>query len=126
MIRISRIFILFGQVIFLWIGIIISQNIICPFKLIFSIPCPFCGLTRSFYSILAGNIKNAMYYNILILIVIILLFFINIVLLIEIIKNEDIFTNKTISFITQNKKIIIFICLIMLIFSMFINIYHRI
>ncbi len=41
------------------------DRIECPFYKITKIPCAGCGATRAFKSILQGNIKNALYYNIL-------------------------------------------------------------
>lgn len=38
---------------------------ICPMQLLFSIPCPGCGLTRSFICLLQGDVKQSLYYNIL-------------------------------------------------------------
>lgn len=126
MTRVSRILILLGQVIFLRISIIISQNMTCPFKYFFSIPCPLCGLTRSLNAILKGNIKLSIYYNVLLLPTLIIILFLNIIFLIEVIKNKPTITNKIINLTYQNKKKIVLICLIMLIFSTIINLYHRI
>lgn len=36
---------------------------LCIFKNLFHIPCPGCGLTRAFYSILHGDFCSAFYYN---------------------------------------------------------------
>lgn len=126
MIRVSRILILLGQVIFLRISIIISQNMTCPFKYFFSIPCPLCGLTRSLNAILKGDIKLSIYYNVLLLPTLIIILFLNIIFLIEVIKNKPTISNKIINLTYQNKKKIVLICLIMLIFSTIINFYHRI
>ena len=38
-------------------------GITCPFKLLFHIDCPGCGLTRAFISFFTGNIKEAFHYN---------------------------------------------------------------
>jgi len=35
----------------------------CPFKLITGIPCPGCGITHSFLSIIQGNIWDAACFN---------------------------------------------------------------
>jgi Protein of unknown function (DUF2752) len=37
----------------------------CPFKLIFSYPCPFCGLSRSFVALAHGDISTSLHYHIL-------------------------------------------------------------
>ena len=35
----------------------------CPFKYLFGIPCPSCGLTRAFISLFKLNIKKSFYYH---------------------------------------------------------------
>lgn len=35
----------------------------CPARLIVGVPCPFCGMTRAFMSILHGNIADSFYYH---------------------------------------------------------------
>lgn len=35
----------------------------CPFKYIFGIPCPLCGMTRAFISLLKLDISKAFYYH---------------------------------------------------------------
>lgn len=35
----------------------------CPFKFIFGISCPGCGMTRAFKSLLALNIKDAFHFH---------------------------------------------------------------
>ncbi len=35
----------------------------CPFKLIFGIPCPLCGMTRAFVSLLKLDFSAAFEYN---------------------------------------------------------------
>lgn len=35
----------------------------CPFKLIFQKPCPFCGMTRAFVSLLKLDFPSAFGYN---------------------------------------------------------------
>ncbi len=37
--------------------------LICPSKFLYGIPCPGCGLTRSFVSLLHGKWITALYYN---------------------------------------------------------------
>jgi len=41
------------------------QVTVCPSKLIYGKPCPSCGTTRSFFSLLKGNIASAVYFNFL-------------------------------------------------------------
>ena len=35
----------------------------CPFKMLFSIPCPGCGMTRAMLSLLSGNVLQAVSYH---------------------------------------------------------------
>ncbi len=35
----------------------------CLLKLIFGVPCPVCGMTRAYISLLSLNLEAAMYYN---------------------------------------------------------------
>ena len=35
----------------------------CPFYFLFGIPCPGCGITRAYLSLLEGNIAEAFYWN---------------------------------------------------------------
>ncbi len=35
----------------------------CPFRYIFGIPCPLCGMTRAFISLLKLDISKAFYYH---------------------------------------------------------------
>lgn len=38
-------------------------GITCPFRILFHIDCPGCGLTRAFISFFTGNISKAFHYN---------------------------------------------------------------
>ena len=73
MIRLSRTLIILGEGILLGISLTILNKIPCPFKLLFNIPCPLCGLTRTFYSLVSLNINKIFYYNILFIPILILL-----------------------------------------------------
>lgn len=35
----------------------------CPMDYIFGIPCPMCGITRAFVSLVHGDIREAFYYH---------------------------------------------------------------
>ncbi len=35
----------------------------CPSEFIFGVPCPLCGISRAFKSLLSGNIRAAFYYH---------------------------------------------------------------
>ena len=126
MIRLSRFLILFGQVMFLEIVTIFLKYLICPFKLLFKIPCPFCGLTRSLKVLLHGNILEAFHYNILLIPFIVFFLFLNVVLLLEIIRNDNIIMNQTKKYFNRYRYRIIWGGIILSIFSILINFYHRI
>lgn len=123
MIRKKGLLILLGQIIFLASTIIVSKNIICPFKQILKVPCPFCGMTRALESLLTGNIMESIYCNILLLPSMIIIILLDIIIVTEIIVNKKILTIQL-----KNKQliIIILICLIVSLFSVLINWYHGI
>lgn len=91
-IRVKRIIYLIGQVIFLNIMFVLSSKITCPFKKLFHIPCPFCGMTRSFLSLLNLNFNMVIYYNILFLPFMFLFFMLDLIFVYEIVNNHDIIT----------------------------------
>lgn len=35
----------------------------CPSRLLFSVPCPLCGLTRAVHSLAGGDVKSAVLFN---------------------------------------------------------------
>ncbi len=35
----------------------------CPLNFLFGIPCPLCGITRAFLSVLRGDFASAFYYH---------------------------------------------------------------
>ena len=59
--RVSRVipWIIGGVVIIL----IISGNYFCPFYTIVHIPCPGCGMTRAYLSLIKFDVKSAVQYN---------------------------------------------------------------
>ena len=38
-------------------------HIRCPIRWIFSIPCPTCGISRSFSALIAGDFSRSLYYH---------------------------------------------------------------
>lgn len=48
---------------FLFINSIVGDGILCIFKKNIGIPCPACGMTRSYFSLLSGDIKKAFFYH---------------------------------------------------------------
>lgn len=125
MIRQSRILILLGEVFFFKISIILSQNMTCPFKLLFHISCPLCGMTRAFHAFYHQNFIQTLQYNILFLPILIILFLVNITIILEIIKNQDIL-RKYKQHLGQKKLPLAIICVFLLIISTIFNTYNRI
>ena len=97
--------------------LVLNINYQCPFKLLFHLSCPGCGLTRAFKEILHLNLLNSLSYNLL-GIPLFIIFILSIILLIkDIIKKEDKFYYQFINFV---KKYYIII-LIILFLNMIIN-----
>ena len=93
---------------------------ICIINKLFSIPCPCCGITRSFIYLLKGEIAMSLKYNIL---TIPLLIFYSIYMFFyirDIIKKENIVNTA----ITKYKVHIIVIGIILLIISSIKNIFN--
>ena len=91
--------------------IIFNFNIPCLIKLIIKIPCPACGLTRAFKSLLQLNIIDAIKYNFLVIPISIFVIIVNYYIIKDIILNKDetkLFVNKVLS----HYKIIILLLII--------------
>ena len=117
--RIIYILILLGEGISYYLIKIKEITIPCFFEYLTNIPCPGCGLTRSFISILNLDLISAIKYNILGIPLFITIILLNIYLIKDIIYNKK-STITLINKILTNYKIIIFL----LIISEIINIYH--
>lgn len=90
----------------------------CPIKFLFHIPCPGCGLTRSFGCILHCDISTAFYYNHSSVIVFPFAFVVFILLIIDIICNKA-FTYQFYCKINRlcNNKVFLVIAIIFFIYS---------
>lgn len=40
-----------------------SGPVLCPFRALTNLPCPYCGTTRSVGNIVIGNFEQALYFN---------------------------------------------------------------
>ena len=119
--KLKYILVMFIEGIVYYLIFIKNITIPCLFKLITNIPCPGCGLTRAFKSILNLKFINAIKYNILSIPLFIFLIIINILLIIDIINNNNL-TKKLINKISKHYKLII----ILLLITEIINIYHHV
>ena len=118
--KINRITFLTGQVVLMGVLLVLSSKITCPFKIIFQIPCPFCGMTRAIDSLLKLHIKESINYNILLIPLLISILIIDIIYIIEIIKNKKLIKKRI------NSKILILIITISLIISTCWGIIHNV
>ena len=118
----NKILILFSYPGLILIFLLYNQiHIPCIFKKTFHIPCPSCGTTRAFNSILKLNINNAISYNLLSIPLFIILILIFIMTIVDL-KSNKTYLNKIINLITKNYYIII----LLLIISWIINIINNI
>ena len=107
----------------LFIIVILALGLIqCPFKLIFDIPCPICGMTRAFRELFKLNISKAIYYNILSIPLFIFIIYFTISFIKDLINKESTCINKIFLFLKKYWIIII----ILLIISEIFNIIHDI
>lgn len=95
---------------------------ICLIYNLFHVPCPACGLTRSFFALLNGDIQLSFKYNILTIPIIIFFTFYFIFSFVDDINN----TNKLENFFKKYKFLIIPITIILVIISWSLNIYNAI
>lgn len=95
----------------------------CPFKLVTTIPCPGCGMGRATLSLLAGDIFQSFYYNILCipLSIVILLSFCW--LLYDLVRGKESFFKTVKQPIKIKYKILIFALLLL---TWVLNIIHKI
>ena len=104
-------------VLFLFGGLVVFVfDLHCPFKNIFHLACPGCGLTRGFKCLLNLDIKGAFYYNILTIPIFLFVVVLFVLIIIDLIKKKE-YTKKYLSFFTKYYYSII----ILLIVSMIIN-----
>ena len=99
---------------------ILNTNIYsCPFKEIFHIPCPGCGLTRAFKSIIQLNIIESLKYIWCIPILIFLITYIMFIT-IYIIFDKYIYLEKLYKILNKNLIYIFFLIIISYIIKIFI------
>ena len=92
-------------------------SIPCFFKLLFSVPCPGCGMTRAFREIFNFHFISAFSFNILAIPLFLYLLFFNILLFYDIFFKKNI-SLKYIKFIENHSIYLIFF----LILSLIVNI----
>ena len=86
--RIKNICCIFIPCILAVLLLVIDINYTCPFKKITHIPCPGCGMTRSFHLLLKGDWYSALQYNILSIPLFIFIIISIVYLTFDIIKNQ--------------------------------------
>lgn len=93
----------------------------CPFKKIFKIPCPGCGMTRAMLLIFKGEIINSFHYHILALPLLIFIIFSVICLIREIIQNKIIYLEKVNHIIEKHFILIVVVVLVVWMFNVILN-----
>lgn len=109
--RLFKFIILIIEMSFAYLTLFSNIKLHCIFKTIFNIPCPVCGLTRAFKSIIKLDLIGAFHYNALSVIIFVLLLVFNIYLIYDIVMNKK----KTDQFINNLGKNYILIIIILLI-----------
>ena len=117
----KRLCIFFILLLFFLLPIIFKVQISCPFKKIFHLSCPGCGLTRSIFSLLHFQILDSLYYNILGIPLFITLIISYSLVVIDIIKKEN-YLQTFWNYITKHYKVLIFL----LIITFILNNIHKI
>lgn len=95
-----------------------SSQSICPMKLLTGLPCPGCGITKSFISLYKGDIIKSLSYNFLGPLAVFLCFATIIVLMIEIITGREYFNR-----VLYSKKVAIIAGISLGIYHLFRTIY---
>lgn len=110
--RVINLLILTTVIIFVWLMVSCTIHYSCIFKRIFNICCPGCGLTRSFRCILNFDFIRAIKYNILGIPLFICSVIFIIIIIVDIIKNNDIGIKSIMKIFNNYYLIIIFILVI--------------
>lgn len=110
--RVINLLILTTVIIFVWLMVSGTIHYSCIFKRIFNICCPGCGLTRSFRCILNFDFIRAIKYNILGIPLFICSVIFIIIIIVDIIKNNDIGIKSIMKIFNNYYLIIIFILVI--------------
>lgn len=117
MIRLKNILIIGGIVIIPILIFILDLKLHCIFKYYLDIRCPGCGLTRSLYALLNGNILESLYYNILTIPLVIISISLVVLLIYDTINNHNNCLNMLNNFFTKHYKLILFILLTVMIIN---------
>ena len=94
----------------------------CPFKVLTAYPCPACGMTRAFQTLLNGDIISSFSYHILAFPLFVSFAVLILCLIYGMITNQDLVTKKVIPLLERYYGVII----ILLLISWGINLYRGI